>query len=100
MLPLDLEFKTDRGATPLHAAVDQGCLSVVKVLIAQGVQVNPRDEENKTPLHYACIKGHQNIAVFLKDSGAFINARDNLGMTPLLLAVAYRYITSDVIILC
>ena len=81
---LDLEVKTDRGLSPLHSAVDQGCLNIVTVLIEQGVQVNPRDEENKTPFHYACIKGHDDIAAYLRDQGAFMNARDNQGLTPII----------------
>eukprot|EP01041_Mallomonas_annulata_P000700 gene700-1341_t len=85
---LDMETKSEDKLCPLHCAAKGGYVDIVKILIAQNVQMNPRDDYNRTPLHYACLNGHFEVAAVLLSLGAFVNCRDNQGLTPLLCACA------------
>ncbi|RFU28918.1 hypothetical protein B7463_g7437, partial [Scytalidium lignicola] len=48
-------------STTIHYAVANGTLEQVERLIASGVQIDSRDEDNKTPLHIAVLKGRAHI---------------------------------------
>ena len=82
----DLETRSAKELTPLHCAVEHGSLDVVKLLVKNNVQINPRDDEGRTPLHYACLKGYLEISEYLWKTGAYVNERDKKGRTPLLYA--------------
>ena len=56
---------------------------IVDLLIANGANVNAKNEEGGTPLHLAAEEGHQQIVELLISKNADINARDNKGKTPL-----------------
>lgn len=62
---------------PLHLAHD---LSVAKLLIDKGANVNITNKFNSTPLHYAI---YLPIVKCLVENGADINAKNNEGNTPL-----------------
>lgn len=65
----------------LLEAVQGNEIKKVKNLIAQGADVNTRNEFGETPLHLAQSK---EMAEFLLSKGADIHDKDNeLGMTPL-----------------
>ncbi|XP_013411085.1 ankyrin repeat domain-containing protein 17 [Lingula anatina] len=74
---------------PLHEAVRNNYLSIVKLLIERGADVNAIDHGGYTPLHHAaCNKNRSEVIKMLKDSGANINAYDGqLRSTPLALAI-------------
>ena len=69
--------------TPLHLASANGHLSIVKVLIEHGSDVNKRDENQETPLDIVSGSGHLDIARLLLESGSNPNLQDNKGWTPL-----------------
>ena len=46
----DVNAKDDRGATPLHHAIDK---EIVELLIAEGADVNAKDKRGRTPLDVA-----------------------------------------------
>lgn len=82
----------DDGVTPLHVAVLNGHLEIVKLLIADGANVNAKYNDNivpcmfcrgGTPLHVAAFYGRKDIAELLIASGADVNAKNYNGMTPL-----------------
>ena len=78
------KFKQNEvGDTPLHEAAIRGDLRRVRSLIAQGHEINPRDNAGWIPLHEACNHGHFEVAEVLIEHGADVNNRGMRGMTPL-----------------
>jgi ankyrin repeat protein len=69
--------------TPLHHATFGGHKEVAGLLIAEGADVNAKDEGGQTPLHLAAFWGHKQIAAQLIAKGADVNAKTNNGETPL-----------------
>ncbi len=84
---------TERGGTPLHAAVVKGYLAVTEFLLANGADVNAPDALRQLPLHLAAAGGHKRICERLIAEGADVNAADHRGFTPLHLAAANGYLT-------
>jgi hypothetical protein len=60
----------------LKAAKD-GNIEDVKLLIANGADVNARNKDGETPLHHAASFGHKEIIELLIAKGADVNAKDN-----------------------
>lgn len=60
--------KDDRGATPLFWAAFYGHLDVVEFLLANGADVNARDDHGETPLTTA-VNAHKHVADFLRQHG-------------------------------
>jgi ankyrin repeat protein len=101
------------GFFPLHMAVRQGNMEIVKLLLSQsGIMINPKDNKKNTPLaiakemQYAEIEkllvSHQKLFldIVLKDekqvkellkSGVNPNQVNNDGKTPLMIAVEKGY---------
>ena len=73
--------KWNRG--PLRWAALLGETSEVAQLIADGTDVNARDETGMTALHAAALRGHAEVAALLIEKDADVNARDNFDRTPL-----------------
>ena len=110
---IDLNTKDEYGRTPLDHAIDQpetaeflrakgaksggedsiyiaasvGHVEAIKKHIANGVDVNAKDEagwtHGWTPLYNAAAYGHKEIAELLIAEGADVNAKDEYGETPL-----------------
>jgi ankyrin repeat protein len=57
----------------------QGNGSVVRLLLARGLDEGHRDDAGWTPLHYAAFEGHQEVREVLVEAGAKINEVDNDG---------------------
>ena len=64
----------------IHEAADEGNIEFVKQHLADGTDVNEKDDVQMTPLHYAYTK---EIAELLIENGADVNAKDDGGGTPL-----------------
>lgn len=73
-----------KGSLPIHLATLNGHLEAVKLLIANGADVNAGDGDNSTPIFCAGYRGYLDILNTLVDHGATIEVRDNLNVTPLL----------------
>lgn len=71
------------GNTPLHFASIFGFLHIVRFLIANGADVNIKNNANITPLHAAAEAGHVTIVKMLLNSDAQINEKNNDQKTPL-----------------
>ena len=73
------------GNTPLHQAAMVGNTIKTKSLIAQGADINAKNENGETPLHFAARRGNLEIIELLISSGADIEAKENIyGSAPLL----------------
>ena len=80
----------------IHEAANNGNVEAVKQHLADGADVNRKDDGGYTPLHYA-VQSHlipssedqpnKKITELLIANGADVNAKNKLGMTPLKLAV-------------
>ena len=64
------------AGTPLIAAVLNGDLDIVKVLLQNGAKINKVDASGYTALMWAANLGHIDIAKLLLDNGADVNAED------------------------
>jgi ankyrin repeat protein len=69
----------------LHFAAQDGDMTRVRQLLADGQSPNAFDELSKTPLHYAAENGHIDIMRVLLEAGADVNAHEEarIGNTPL-----------------
>ena len=60
-----VDCRGSRRRTPLHMACYGGHLSVVKLLLEFGANVNSRDSQNNTPLNEAVLCGHTDVVCVL-----------------------------------
>ena len=67
----------------LHQAAKDGNTEAVKLDLADGADVNAKDDKGRTPLHNVAEEGHKEIAELFIAAGADVNAKNNLGGTPL-----------------
>lgn len=115
----DVDAPLPNGRYPLHEAARLGRVVMLKLLLKQGVQLDPRDRDGHTPLELAILNGRTQAAItliragaafdpshllllsaqanvtdrdvvrFLKSRGADIDVRDDQGNTPLLIAAQH-----------
>jgi ankyrin repeat protein len=82
----DKDSADKSGATPLHVAVNEGHLKIVRLLLDKGAKVSARDGSSATPLHVAAWEHHAEIVKLLLEKGSDPNAKDFGENTPLHLA--------------
>ena len=76
----------------IHEAADEGNIEFVKQHLADGTDVNEKDDDGgDTPLHDAALSGHKEIAELLIANGADVNAKDDAGGTPLINAANWGH---------
>ncbi|MBE6419675.1 MAG: hypothetical protein E7031_06030 [Akkermansiaceae bacterium] len=92
---LDMEFKSgieyaeERGKTEQVELLKQkrdSILTIVQLMIENGVSVHQKDSYGWTALHHAAFRGTAEMVALLCELGADVNARTNFGHTPLMLA--------------
>jgi ankyrin repeat protein len=78
----DVNAKDKDGVAALHYAAGRGELSMMKVLIKNGANVNIKNNYiGNTPLHYAVGKGNIEIFKCLINNNANINVKNKNGST-------------------
>ncbi len=75
------------GDTPLHIAVEDDNLEMVKLLLGAGARLDLANEDGLTPLHAAVSCDEIEIIETLLKAGANVAAADDTGRTPLHVAV-------------
>lgn len=70
----------------IHFAVQYRSTETIRILIANGADVNYRDDEGKTPLMRAAKNSDNVILDILLEGGADVNLADEAGMTALMYA--------------
>lgn len=84
--------------SPLFAAINRRDIAEVKALLANGTDVNARNDYGQTPLRSVfsgyggpqAMKENKDIAELLLAKGADVNAKDRSGETPLHYAVIFE----------
>jgi len=79
-------FNKRQLAGGTHVAPDI-CLTIAKLLIANGADIHAKDFYGHTPLHKTGWTRNSEVAKLLITSGADVNAKDNYGQTPLLFSL-------------
>ncbi|MEO1218887.1 MAG: ankyrin repeat domain-containing protein [Bacteroidota bacterium] len=79
----DINFRFKDGTTPLHVAVLQDDIELIRLILDLGSDVDPEDILGNRPLHMAIVANSQPIVELLVRYGADINARALNGKSPL-----------------
>ncbi|XP_022646333.1 protein phosphatase 1 regulatory inhibitor subunit 16B-like isoform X2 [Varroa jacobsoni] len=79
---VDLDWRDEQLATPLHIASANGYISVVEFLLENGVATDAADCDLWQPIHAAACWGHPDVVELLVQSGADLNAKTKNGETP------------------
>ncbi|MCL7042777.1 hypothetical protein MKW94_002749, partial [Papaver nudicaule] len=97
-LGIDVNFKDEKGDSPLMHAIEGGNTNVVEYLLGKGAGPNASNTKGYTPLHSAAEKGHTEILARLLSKGANVNALSETG-TPLDMAANYNQLEALQILL-
>ena len=81
-------YQHSHNCTALHAAVCNGHLDVVQVLLESGASVNISNCRHSTPLHEATEQNSLEMVKTLHKHGAHIDVANENGSTPLCIALA------------
>ncbi|KAK6940898.1 Ankyrin repeat [Dillenia turbinata] len=76
----------------LHRSARMDDVHGLRSSLAEGADVNGRDQNGWTPLHRAAFKGRLDSVKILIDHGAQVDPIDNVGYTPLHYAVEARHV--------
>lgn len=69
--------------TPLHVCCQNGNLTLIKLLVSKGAEINLENQFGNTPVHAACLKGDMACVSFLLDNGSTVDSVNHLKSTPL-----------------
>ena len=85
------ETPTTEPVISIHRAAGLGEDEIVKQYLADGVDINLKDEFGYTPLHKAINSRYLGMVDILVAEGADVNAKNNYGSTPLHMAVSEHW---------
>lgn len=89
---IDAPSQNNMRVRPLHSAVANKRVDIVKLLIDHGADVNSTQADDFTPLHEAAQNGLLDVAQWLIERGAHVNPRlSSNNKTPLTLAIEYHH---------
>mmetsp|Transcript_14631 Transcript_14631/g.28813 ORF Transcript_14631/g.28813 Transcript_14631/m.28813 type:complete len:174 (-) Transcript_14631:36-557(-) len=76
-------FSSDDGMTPLMIAAQFGAAERAERHVADGADLEARDNQGRTALHWAALEGNTSICLHLLQHGASLEAQDSDGCTPM-----------------
>lgn len=79
----NINTKGSDGYAPLHYAVSEAHIDMVKLFIKMGANCDAITNDLKTPLHLACTRGYSDIIEMLLQAKVNVNAQDKDGFTPI-----------------
>jgi ankyrin repeat protein len=83
----------------IYDMAEDNLIDDLNKLLAQGVNVNTKDEFGYTALHYAISRKNKTIAMILLEHGADVTIQDDDGATPLDYAAEYNlYVVAEAIL--
>ena len=87
-LGVDINWKNERGATPLLFAVQNEHVTIAQILLNHKANVNVQVEasQNVSALELAAKTGQHKMTQLLLDHGARVDVTDSRGITPLIFA--------------
>lgn len=89
-----LDDQPDSRDRALHAAIENGHGSIVKLLVFAGANIEAKNRKDCNAIHIASREGFLDIVVFLLDNRPdLIDSRHGHGTTALMLAIAYSHET-------
>merc|ERR1719352_77037 len=74
------------GETPLHLAAAKADVSIVRLLVELGAELNISNGNGESPLMLVCRRGSSETARYLVEKRADAEAKTRLGDTPLQIA--------------
>lgn len=83
------QWEKCKDSKHLFEAARSGCVSMLQILIAHGVDLNRLSETGASPLHYAVLRDHAEAVRLLIEHGVSLDIQDNRGWTPLHHAVRH-----------
>lgn len=78
------------GASPLWTASTLGKIDFVKLLVANGADIEHTTDSKSSPLRGAAFDGHCDVCEFLISKGADIDKPNQVGQSPLTIAAAMQ----------
>lgn len=79
----DVNVRGSKGESLLHVAASNGYLSVARLLVENGANVNATDEDLWQPVHCAACWDQLHMMEMLVENGANLDAKTKNGETPL-----------------
>ena len=90
--PAYVNVRSESRSTPLHWALrghdfkDGSVISVLRLLLEQGADINAQNQDGRTPLHMASFDRALEVVRLLLEHGADVEVKNKYGRTPLHLA--------------
>ena len=83
-IPFEIDYRNNKGQTPLWVACYLGNESTAKILVRHGADVNARASDNSTPMHAAIgsSKSSLKLVMFLIQCGGNYRFSDKQGRDP------------------